>query len=403
MKKLALTIMFLIAACGFGAAQTTVTLDGHVLDATTQAAIAGAHVVLFPAQPPPPGQAKDFSLLMPPPLPPIHTVTDADGFYALDAIPAGAYSLRVFALGYTRYFEALDLTVSVQDHTVLLQPIVYGSLSGVVVDSQTLLPLAGVAVRLSVMVDGPGPGPGMGISALTDDQGYYHFDSIPQATYALRARKFGYTPFTAEVVIADTPVVLDFGLLPLAYGAIEGTVTDAQTLLPLEGVQVTLGGGMQQPPFAAVTDVQGFYHIEQVPAGPYMLRAGAPGYARVTVGVTIVGDETVTQDVALTPIEFGTLTGVVFDQATSAPLEGALVVLGSGGGGGGGHGDGHGGGGGGGCGFHAITGADGTFSIADIPAGEYELGAFKQGYAPYHSPITILVGPNAVSIGLQGM
>jgi hypothetical protein len=105
----------------------------------------------------------------------------------------------------------------------------------------------------------------------------------------------------------------------------------------------------------------------------------------------------VTQDVALTPIELGTLTGVVFDQATSAPLEGALVVLGSGG-----HGDGHGGGGGGGCGFHAITGADGTFSIADIPAGEYELGVFKMGFAPYHSPITILVGPNAVSIGLQG-
>jgi hypothetical protein len=405
MKKLALSVMFLIAACGFGFAQDTVTLDGHVLDADTQAAIAGAHVVLFPAQPPPPGEAKGFSLPMHPPCPPIHTVTDVDGSYALDAIPAGIYSLQVFARDYTRYVEELDLTVSVQDHTVLLQPIVFGSLSGVVTDSQTLAPIPGVVVRLSVVVEGHG-GAGRPIRAVTDDLGYYHFDSIPQATYGLRAMKQGFSPFTAEVEIAATPAVLDFSLVPLAYGAIEGTVTDAQTLEPLEGVHVTLGGGMpgdefggHQPHFAAITDAQGFYHIEQVPAGDYTLRAGAPGYALATASVTIVDSQTTTQDVALTPIEFGTLTGLVFDQATAAPLEGALVMLG---GCGGGHGDGH-GGGGGGCGFHAITGADGTFSIVDIPTGEYQLGVFKMGYAPYQAPITIVVGPNEVSIGLQGM
>jgi large repetitive protein len=360
----------------------------------------------MPVQPPPSGPADGGG---PPGGHPLHAVTDASGYYILEAIPAGSYSLRVFAQGYTGFSEDLDLSQSILDHTVLLQPIAFGALTGTVVDAQTLAPVAGAMVRLSGAPNGPGNGhPFM---AMTDAQGYYHFDAVPQAHYGLQARKQGYAPFTAEVDVTGTPAVLDINLVPLAYGAVEGIVTDAQTLEPLEGVQVVLGGGMPSrghgggghgQHFAAITDAQGFYHIDQVPAGQYALRAGAEGYVLFTVDVTIAGNETLTQDVVLTAVELGTLTGVVFDEATSAPLENALVVLFENGGPAVGRGCGHGGGHGGGWGLHAFTDAAGAFTIEDIPTGEYEIRVFAWGYAPYEAAITITVGANQVTVGLQG-
>src|SRR5258708_5610423 len=77
-------------------------------------------------------------------------------------------------------------------------------------------------------------------------------------------------------------------------GSIAGHVTDSAGH-PLSGavthvVNMTLG---------AQTSDGGTYHIANVPAGSYMLRVSAPGFATDSVAVTVTAGVAATQDIRL--------------------------------------------------------------------------------------------------------
>src|ERR1043165_8644052 len=68
-----------------------------------------------------------------------------------------------------------------------------------------------------------------------------------------------------------------------------------------------------------------------------------------------------------------TVRGTVTDSATSRPLEGATVTLSAGS-------------------RRVLTGADGTYSFASVPAGQIIVRVQMIGYAPSNRTITMIAG-----------
>jgi len=95
-------------------------------------------------------------------------------------------------------------------------------------------------------------------------------------------------------------------------GKLEGTVTD-QAGGPLANAQVIVVGTS----FGSVTDAKGYYFINNLPVGTYTLRAQFIGYAPNEVqGVRILGGQTITQNVKLSPSAV-VVTGVTVTTAAN--------------------------------------------------------------------------------------
>ncbi len=98
-------------------------------------------------------------------------------------------------------------------------------------------------------------------------------------------------------------------------GTVSGTVTDAGTGLPIEGVQV----GVVDRPTTRVTDVDGNFQF-MLPVGAWTLTFDVFGYGDETLNVEIIENETVDGSIAMTALPTAVLSGLVYD------YEGALVA-----------------------------------------------------------------------------
>ncbi|MGQ9810599.1 MAG: TonB-dependent receptor [bacterium] len=91
-------------------------------------------------------------------------------------------------------------------------------------------------------------------------------------------------------------------LLESAYpgntGKISGTVTDYETGLPLFAVNVTIQG----TGLGAITNLEGFFYVINVPPGKYSVKASMMGYQSITIdNVTVNADFTTLLEFALKP------------------------------------------------------------------------------------------------------
>jgi hypothetical protein len=123
---------------------------------------------------------------------------------------------------------------------------------------------------------------------------------------------FGYAPagpIPLSVVEGETTVV-DVGLDSLVFGAIEGTVTDAGSGEPIEHAVVIatpswsnpIADGAEHDRWNIVlTDANGHYRIDNVPAGAWTVHAAAWGYRPGRQPVEVVDGETSIADIALEP------------------------------------------------------------------------------------------------------
>ncbi len=122
-----------------------------------------------------------------------------------------------------------------------------------------------------------------------------------------RKRGMGY--FAAATDGSDTRPAEDFSPPPDAdgpQGTVTGVVSDDNSGLPLAGVRVGFGGHSTDPAFGDylvdVTDAQGRYTIEGVPAGNYPKLAFFPGAGYdpvVARNVSVTGDETTQRDASM--------------------------------------------------------------------------------------------------------
>ena len=200
------------------------TLSGTVRNASTQAPIAGAQVVVETAN--------------------VTRTTGANGTYTA-ALPPGTYTVDCTAFGYTPGQSQVTITANqVSTLNFDLAPLATGGLSGVV-RSASQTPLAGATVTIE---DTP-------LSTTTNVNGTYAFASVPAGTYDVTAAKFGFATQTSSVaVVAAQQNTRDFTLQPAFFAADMETSPGTWTVTgnATSGAWVRVdpvgsGGGLVQP------------------------------------------------------------------------------------------------------------------------------------------------------------
>lgn len=315
--------------CGGGAAAGWIS--GYITDAVTGEPIEGAIVSVIGAN--------------------ISARTRVDGSYALNNVPAGVPAIEAAADGYSPQQVQVNLPAGqVVEQNIGLQPLT-GMIRGVVLNAADNAPIAGASVIVK----------GTGIAVTTGSDGSYTLTDVPREPQTVSASAEGFNPEEAIViVIGDLNVTQDFLLTPVT-GTIAGIVRDAATAMPISGATVTAGG------MTATTDGSGGYALNNVPIGAQSVNASAPDYNPASASVTVVVGAAVDQDFSLAP-QPGTIAGFVKDDFAE-PIAGATVTV---------------------AGVTVNTGADGSYTLTNIPAGAQTVNGSATGFVSASASVTVL-------------
>ena len=356
----------------------------------------------------------------------LHAITGEDGTYEIDGVPTGTYKAAAVKVGYALEWyqdaateqeaalirvEAPDEVTGI-DFTLAMRSAIEGTITDVI-SGEPLRHALVFANRLSAV---PERHPEL-FFARTDSLGHYVLP-VPPGTYALGAVHRGYRPVFYQQKLdprqADPVTVvenqhttgIDIALVP--FGTISGTVVDDSTGQPIAGAKVSaarlghpkhhdwrhLFPGWPVDPrripdfpkdvidhltrsaFHTRTAEDGTYTFPGLPAGKYLVRAAAKGYVAEYYDNTtnireatpvVVKDSTETGGIDFALGHGASISGMVFSEADSTPIEGAVVVL---------HRKGYGE-------LRKVrTAEDGTFAFSGLKPGTYFLAAAASGYRP---------------------
>ena len=123
----------------------------------------------------------------------------------------------------------------------------------------------------------------------------------------------------------------------------------------------------------AQTDATGAYSLSDVLVGDRDVRVWASGYFSQTQTVTVTDGATATADFAMGGLTYGSVSGIVTDVKTGAPIEGAWVRVQTGGG-------------------WVQTDATGAYTVTDVLTGTRSVRVFAQGYFFASMQVDVLDG-----------
>lgn len=196
------------------------------------------------------------------------------------------------------------------------------SITGTVVDGLTSLPLSGVSVALT------GPTPGM---QATGVDGRFSFSNLAAGDYAIETMLNGYAMITGGT-LAQPGQTVDFGVLRLLpesdndAATVRGTITDAETGLPVSDVTVSLSGIFTA---STTTGNDGTYQFVNLPPGSVTIEATKAGYSSATGNATLTAGGIFVFSAAISPAAVAqtAVRGTVTDGLTGAPLAGAGIFV----------------------------------------------------------------------------
>jgi len=319
--------------------------------------------------------------------------TDTAGLYLMQNLVAGQYIVGVHKDGYEDEVHPESVVVeegqNTPDINFALTPASspeFGSISGRVTDDQTGLPIEMAEITIT------------GIYSIwyTDSTGHYLCDSIPPGVYQIKAYAAGYHPETypdtVGVIEGQNTPHIDFALTPVGeYSSISGKVIDEQTGISLPMAHIWAYDSAAHVGGNAWTDTTGYYLIQNLVAGQYVVGVHKDGYEDEFYPELVTvqeGQNTPDIDFALTPIggpEFGSITGWVGDEETGLPIIMAYLraigldneIYGE-----------------------AWSDTGGQYGILDLPPGIYRVVVSKDGYTPeaYPDSVIVIAGQNTPSI-----
>lgn len=231
---------------------------------------------------------------------------------------------------------------------------------------------------------------GTGYSTHTAGDGSFTIADVPPGGYTVVARHAGYenASAVANVVVGEDASVT-LSLKPILVGSNTGAVAGTATLEATaagtsdnSGTTVFLGG----TGYVAQTAADGSFTMTNVLAGTYTAVAVHSGYESARAEVTVVVDQTATVTLVLKKLVVAPENGRVVGTVTLAGAEdmsGTLVEVGD-------------------TGQVAITAADGSFSIPNVPPGAHDVTASHAGYGDGTASATVTAGMTAnVSLTLE--
>jgi choice-of-anchor B domain-containing protein len=212
------------------------------------------------------------------------------------------------------------------------------------------------------------------ISVPSSPQRIGYYDTSPASGSGFNGA-WGVYPFAPSGAIYISDMESGLFVLELAgnFGFVDGTVTDQDTTLPIEGVTVTaLGSGA-----TTTTDENGFYHLVAV-EGADTLEFDNFFYFSDQSAVNVTGGAVTVTDIALEPRPTGSLGGTITDVNTTLPIPGADVVVDA-------------------TPLSSTTAGDGTYGFDPIPADAYSIAADAFGYAPGTTAANVTEGNAAIA------
>jgi hypothetical protein len=129
--------------------------------------------------------------------------------------------------------------------------------------------------------------------------GTYALTDVPAGQQILTASAAGFTSTQVTVaVIANQTVTQDFHLVPIQMqtGTLQGIVRNASNGQPISGATISAGSR------TTASGSDGTYTLSNVPAGQQNLTASATGFISTQVTITVVANQTVTQNISLSPV-----------------------------------------------------------------------------------------------------
>ncbi|HLK53091.1 MAG TPA: carboxypeptidase regulatory-like domain-containing protein, partial [Candidatus Angelobacter sp.] len=148
---------------------------------------------------------------------------------------------------------------------------------------------------------------------------------------------------------------------PVNTGNVTGQVTNTAGA-PVQGVSVTSGGN------GSVTGADGAYTLQVTP-GSAVITAALGGYQSASTTVTVTaGQSTAAPTLVITPLNPGNITGQVVNSA-SVGLAGATVTA---------------------KGVSAVTAANGTYTLSNVPAGATAVTASLTGFQTGSANVTVV-------------
>lgn len=248
------------------------SITGTVTDATSGQPLAGVEVEATSSEAGATGSA----------------LTGEDGSYTISGLPEGTYTVQFEPSDQEHvsvFYEQASSVETAKPVSVTAGATSAGidaalgagaSISGTVTDAHSGKPVAGVSVNVSSGETGASA------SAQTGSSGEYTVSGLPAGSYTVQFEANGSNYVSQYYEGASTPesasaVTVSSGAhrtgvdAALAAGAsISGSVTQAHTGEPLEGIEVfAYTSGCNSSGGAATTDSQGAYEIAGLPAGNY--------------------------------------------------------------------------------------------------------------------------------------
>jgi hypothetical protein len=207
------------------------------------------------------------------------------------------------------------------------------------------------------------------LSVTTHAEGRFSLESVTPGTYALVARKAGYTQAQQAITVQSGETLSVQVDLRRERGSLSGTI-QVEGVSDPSGVTVALA----EPGTTATTNAQGHFLLEGIPTGTYLLTASREGLIPQEQTVEVRHLETTSLSLTLMRAR-GTVTGTLLLEGESNH-SGISVSL-----------SGH--------DATATTDAQGHFGFEGIPVGRYKLTAGKVHYARAEAAVDVVRGPPA--------
>jgi uncharacterized repeat protein (TIGR01451 family) len=292
--------------------------------------------------------------------------TDSNGHYGVTNIAAGIITITASQSGYVAASASPTIVTGANAQDLGLTP---NSLTGLVTDAVTMLPIAGATVAVTDSSNAVH-------TVTTDATGHYSVTVLPTGPASVTASQIGYGSAGANPTILPGANTQN---LTLTANTLLGVITNTATGLPISAAAVQVVDSANVTNTIA-TDSNGHYGVTNIAAGIATITASQSGYVAASASPTIVTGANA-QDLGLTP---NTLTGLVTDAVTTLPIVGASVAVTDSS-----------------NGVHTVTtDATGHYSVTVLPTGPASVTASQIGYGSAGANPTIVAGANIQNLSL---
>lgn len=244
--------------------------------------------------------------------------------------------------------QAVDLLLNFELPTDLES----GVISGNVTDEITLQAIQGLNIDVQ---------PSLDVVVTIEGNGDFRITGLGSEVYLITMTAPGYLSLNQSIEI-DEGQLIHVGLIRMklapSTGLLSGVVTDRSSGLPISGAAISAAqsnGVLEQ-----VSDDLGFYDLILAP-GDIGLTASAEGYISVQANATVAAGEKLTFNPMLEKALPSSISGLLIDSETNAPLNNATLTLV-------------------GSGVTTQSGVDGRFFFDNAPIGETTIDISIEGY-----------------------